>query len=73
MVYSRNTIRYVERFGMDDYAKEYVENALSRTNAILSSGEFMYRKLRAEFIVQERAIRELMKCQTSERDVLSAP
>ena len=69
LVYSRNTIHYVERFGMDDFAKEYVENALKHIDAILSSGEFMYRKLRAEFVAQERAIRELKKHNAPNREV----
>lgn len=59
LVYSRNTIRYVERFGIDDYAKEYIENSLARINVILSSGEFIYRKLRDEFVSQEHTIRKL--------------
>lgn len=61
LIYSRNTIRYIERFGTDDYAKEYVDNSLARINAILTSGEFMYRRLREEFISQERTIRELIR------------
>lgn len=69
LVYSRNTIRYIERFGMDDYSKEYVENSLARINAILSSGEFMYRKLREEFVSQEYTIRELKKNSTPSRDI----
>ena len=69
LVYSRNTIHYVERFGMDDFAKEYVENALKHIDAILSSGEFMHRKLRAEFVAQERAIRELKKHNAPNREV----
>lgn len=60
LVYSRNTISYIERFGIDDYAKAYVHNSLARINAILTSGEFMYRKLREEFVSQEKTIRELM-------------
>lgn len=71
LVYSRNTIRYIERFGMDDYAKEYVENSLARINAILSSGEFMYRKLREEFVSQEHTIHELKKNGTPSRDAVT--
>lgn len=66
LVYARNTIRYVERFGMDDYAKDYVDNSLTRINSILSSGEFIYRKLKNEFISQEQAIRHLKGKASSE-------
>lgn len=61
LVYSRNTIRYIERFGMDEYSKAYVANALARINAILSSGEFIFRKLREEFVAQQRTIRGLVQ------------
>lgn len=61
LVYSRNTIRYIERFGMDEYSKAYVANSLARINAILSSGEFIFRKLREEFVAQQRTIHELVQ------------
>lgn len=67
LVYARNTIRYIERFGIDTYAKEYVENSLARINTILTSGEFMYRKLREEFISQEHTICDLMNCTASDK------
>lgn len=59
LVYSRNAIRYVEKFGMDEYANEYIDNALPRIHTILTSGEFMYKKLREEFITQERVLKSL--------------
>ena len=61
LVYARNTVRYLERFGMDHYAEEYVENSLARIKAILTSGEFMYRRLREEFYSLEKEIRKLSK------------
>ena len=61
LVYARNTVRYLERFGMDRYAEEYVENSLARIKAILTSGEFMYRRLREEFYSLEKEIRNLSK------------
>ena len=69
LVYSRNTIRYIERFGIDDYAKEYVHNSLARINAILTSGEFIYRKLREELVSLERTLRELMRVNQSKLPV----
>ena len=61
LVYARNTVRYLERFGMDRYAEEYVENSLARIKAILTSGEFMYRRLREEFYSLEKDIRNFSK------------
>ena len=62
---NNNTTRFV----IVSNKKEYVENALKHIDAILSSGEFMYRKLRAEFVAQERAIRELKKHNAPNREV----
>ena len=60
-MYARNTVRYLERFGMDRYSEEYVENSLARIKAILTSGEFMYRRLREEFYSLEKDIRNFSK------------
>ena len=71
LVYARNTVRYLERFGMDRYAEEYVENSLARIKAILTSGEFMYRRLREEFYSLEKDIRNFSK--TTRRFDAAAP
>lgn len=67
LVYSRNTIRYIDRFGIDEYAEEYIENSLARINTILTSGEFIFRKLREEFVSIESTIRKL-KLNSSTKD-----
>lgn len=48
LIYGRNTVCYLERFGMDAYAKEYIDVALKNICEIFSSEEFIYRKLADE-------------------------
>ena len=59
LIYARNTVRDLERFGVDKYAEEYVDNSLTRIKAILTSGEFIYRRLRDELCSLEKTIRSL--------------
>lgn len=56
LVYSRNTLKYVDRFGIDDYAQTYITNALKRVTEILDSDEYIYRKLRDELSSQHKAL-----------------
>ncbi len=48
LIYSRNTIRYIERFGIDSFAKKYINNSINRITNILDSEEFIYKKLQDE-------------------------
>ncbi len=43
LTYARNTIRYYEKYGIDEYAERYIESALNQLNIILSSGEYIFR------------------------------
>lgn len=48
LVYARNTVRYLERFGVDEFSKNYIEKAIKNINKILESNEFIYKKLKDE-------------------------
>lgn len=48
LIYARNTVRYLERFGVDEFSKSYIEKAIKNISEILDSNEFIYRKLRDE-------------------------
>lgn len=43
LTYARNTVRYYEKYGLDEYAKQYIDSALRQLEIILSSGEYIYR------------------------------
>lgn len=48
LVYSRHVIQYLEKFGLDQYSKIYIEKAIQNINSIFDSGEFIYRNIRNE-------------------------
>ena len=43
LTYSRHAIRYYERFGIDEYAEQYIDSALNQLDIILTSGEYIFR------------------------------
>lgn len=43
LTYSRNAIRYYEKYGLDEYAGQYIDSALNQLNIILTSGEYIFR------------------------------
>ena len=43
ITYARHAVSYYEKFRIDDYAGVYVTNALKQINAVLESGEYIYR------------------------------
>lgn len=43
LTYARNTIRYYEKYGFDEYAERYIQSALNQLNIILTSGEYIFR------------------------------
>ncbi len=45
LVYSRNTIRYYKRFGVDEYTKEYINSSIKQLDEVLDNGEYMYEGL----------------------------
>lgn len=45
LIYARHTLKYIERFGLDEYSKEYLLKSKTRTKTILDSNEYMYRSL----------------------------
>lgn len=47
-VYARNTVRYCERFGMDQYSKKYINSSISQIKEILNRDEYMYIKNKKE-------------------------
>ncbi len=58
LVYSRNTLRYYERFGIDEYTKTYIDSSLRQLDEILKKDEYMYRGMRKEL---EKNKDEIMK------------
>lgn len=42
LTYSRNAIRYYDKFGIDEYSNRYVDSALNQLNIILNSGEYIF-------------------------------
>ena len=48
LVYARNTMRYCERFGMDQYSNKYINSSISQIEEILGRDEYMYIKIKKE-------------------------
>lgn len=48
LVYARNTIRYCERFGIDQYSNKYISSSISQIEEILGRDEYMYIKIEKE-------------------------
>jgi hypothetical protein len=45
LIYARNTIRYFDKFGLDDNSKRYILTASNELEKITTSDEFIYRRL----------------------------
>ena len=48
LIYARNTIRYYERFGDDQYSEKYIDSSISQLEEILHRDEYMYYKIKME-------------------------
>lgn len=48
LVYARNTMRYCERFGMDQYSNKYINSSILQIEEILGRDEYMYIKIKKE-------------------------
>lgn len=48
LIYGRNVVRYLERFGVDEFSKNYIKKAIKNIDKILESDEFIYKKLKDE-------------------------
>lgn len=48
LIYGRNVVRYSERFGVDEFSKNYIKKAIKNIDEILESDEFIYKKLKDE-------------------------
>ncbi len=57
LTYSRNAIRYYEKFGIDEYSNTYLNSAINQLGILLNSGEYIFygtlkelRKLQGELL-----------------------
>lgn len=51
LIYGRNVVRYSERFGVDEFSKNYIKKAIKNIDEILESDEFIYKNLRMNYII----------------------
>lgn len=59
LTYSRNAIRYYEKFGLDEYTSQYIESALNQLGIILTSGEYIFRGTLKELVNLQRELNEI--------------
>lgn len=59
LTYSRNAIRYFERFGNDEYTKQYVYSALRQLDIILKSEEYIFRGTLRELQNLQKELEEI--------------
>lgn len=60
LVYSRNTVRYYKRFGIDEYTKDYIKSSLEQLDEVLKKDDYMYIGMRKEL---ERLRKEIYEIQ----------
>lgn len=61
LTYSRNAVRYYERFGTDEYSDKYIDSALNQINIILSSGEYIFRGIYRELRNLQEELNNIVK------------
>lgn len=61
LTYSRNAIRYYEKFGLDEYAGQYIDSALNQLEIILTSREYIFRGTLKELVNLKRELNEIRK------------
>ena len=59
LVYARNTIRYFEKFGIDEYTGQYVKSSLKQLDEILQKDEYMYSGMKTELKHLKDRIQEI--------------
>lgn len=59
LVYSRNTLRYFERFGIDEYTKDYIKSSLQQLDEILGKDDYMYSGMKKELQRLKKEISEI--------------
>ena len=59
LTYARNAIRYYEKFGLDEYAEQYINSAVNQLEIILSSGEYIFRGTLKELISLKKDLLEI--------------
>lgn len=63
LTYSKNAIRYYEKFGKDEYSEKYIDSASDQLNEILKSREYIYGPTRNELkslLKELKEIKELL-------------
>ena len=48
LTYSRNAVRYYEKFGRDEFSERYIDCAIEQLKSILESKEYLYRPVQRE-------------------------
>lgn len=61
LVYAKNTIRYYNRFGYDEYLEAYIESSLGQLNDILNKDEYMPAKMKRELLNYQKELLEIKK------------
>jgi len=59
LVYSRNAIRYYERFGVDQYTRTYIDSSLKQVEDVLNKDEYMYIKIKKQLQSLSRELMEI--------------
>jgi tetratricopeptide (TPR) repeat protein len=59
LTYSRNAVRYYEKFGSDEYTAQYINSALKQLETILSSGEYIFRGTLKELMNLKKELLEI--------------
>lgn len=61
LVYAKNTIRYYNRFGYDEYLEAYIESSLGQLKDILNKDEYMPAKMKRELLNYQKELLEIKK------------
>lgn len=56
LIYARHTLRYIRKFGIDSYSEKYIFFALQKIDEVLSSKDYIYKKLYSEILSQKREL-----------------
>ena len=59
LVYSRNAIRYYDKFGVDQYTRMYIESSLKQVEEVLNKDEYMYIKIKKQLQSLRRELTEI--------------
>ncbi|MGF7143828.1 energy-coupling factor transporter ATP-binding protein EcfA2 [Anaerotaenia torta] len=61
LIYSRNAVKYYEKFGIDDKGRDYLEFAGKQLNGIMNSRDYIYGRLYSELKSLYNEIKGILK------------